>query len=71
MRINKRGQVTIPKHLRDGFGMHHNIEVVLTPTEHGILIQKQPDGQHPVERIYGILKTNKNTDDYISEIKAR
>ena len=31
MRISKRGQVTIPKHLRERFGMHHNVEVEILP----------------------------------------
>ena len=41
MRIPERGQITIPKRLRDRFGMHHNVEVEITPTEQGLLIQKR------------------------------
>ena len=33
MRISERGQITIPKHLRERFGMTHNVEVEITPTE--------------------------------------
>ena len=55
MRISDRGQITIPKSLRDRFGMNHNVEVEITPTEKGILIRKKASGQHPVDRIYGIL----------------
>ena len=29
MRISKRGQITIPKHLRERFGMHHTVEVAI------------------------------------------
>ena len=32
MRISERGQITIPKHLRDRFGMNQNVEVEITPT---------------------------------------
>ena len=39
MRISQRGQVTIPKKLRDRFGMHHNVEVEVVPTEDGLLIR--------------------------------
>ena len=35
MRISERGQITIPKSLRDRFGMNHNVEVEITPIEHG------------------------------------
>ena len=43
MRISQRGQVTIPKKLRDRFGMHHNVEVEVVPTEDGLLIRTRTD----------------------------
>ncbi|MCY4410816.1 MAG: AbrB/MazE/SpoVT family DNA-binding domain-containing protein [Caldilineaceae bacterium] len=70
MRISEKGQVTIPKHLRDRFGMTANVEVDFTPTERGLLIRKRPAGKHPVERVYGILNGG-NTDDYLDEVRGR
>ena len=43
MRISERGQITIPKHLRERFGMNHNVEVEITPTEKGLLLRKRAD----------------------------
>ena len=40
MRVSRRGQITIPKALRERLGMHHNIEVEITLTEQGLLIKK-------------------------------
>lgn len=71
MKISERGQITIPKPLRDQFGMHSDVEVVITPTEKGLLIQKRASTQHPVDRVYGILGTGGNTDEYIEEIRGR
>ena len=71
MRVSERGQITIPKRLRDRFGMHHNVEVEITPVKDGLLLQKKTAARHPVERIYGILESNRNTDDYIEEIRGR
>ncbi len=76
MRISERGQITIPKHLRDRFGMNHNVEVEITPTEQGLLIQKRTAAEHPVERVYGILGSGAlgdgvSVDDYIEEIRGR
>lgn len=51
--------------------MHHNVEVEITPTEKGLLIQKRTTAQHPVDRIYGLLGRGGNTDDYIEEIRGR
>ncbi len=71
MRISERGQITIPKPLRDRYGMNHNVEIEITATEQGLLIQKRTTGKHPVQRVYGILGGSGNTDDYIEEIRSR
>ena len=76
MRISKRGQITIPKHLRERVGMNHNVEVEITPTERGLLIKKRTTAEHPVDRVYGILGKDAlgegvSVDDYIEEIRGR
>ena len=76
MRISERGQITIPKHLRERFGMSHNVEVEITPTEQGLLIQKRAAALHPVDRIAGILDKDAlgegvSVDDYIREVRGR
>jgi len=71
MKISERGQITIPKQLRDSFGIYKNVEVELIPTKEGILIQKRSRGRHPVDLVYGILNRPSNTDIYIEEIRGR
>lgn len=73
MKISERGQVTIPKPLRDRYGMNHNVEVEITPTEEGLLIQKRTTLDHPVDRISGILDGTfaGGVDEYIEEIRGR
>ena len=71
MRISERGQITIPKSLRDRFGLHHNVEIEILPTDSGLLIQKRATSEHPVDRVYGILGTGGSTDDYLAEIRGR
>ena len=71
MRISERGQITIPKRFRDRFGMNKDVEVEITPTEHGLLIQKRSAAQHPVERISGILDGAFDVDQYMEEIRGR
>ncbi len=72
MRISERGQITIPKRLRERFGMNHNVEVEITPTEDGLLITKRTDGMHPVDRVAGILDgADFDIDEYIEEIRGR
>ena len=71
MKISKRGQITIPKRMRDRYGLHRGIEVEIIPTEDGLLIRKVPDSLHPVERVYGLLCMQGNVDEYIEEIRGR
>ena len=71
MRISERGQITIPKRLRERFGMSQDVEVEITPTEDGLLIQKRTASKHPVDRVSGILDGVVDVDQYIEEIRGR
>ncbi|MDE2934551.1 MAG: AbrB/MazE/SpoVT family DNA-binding domain-containing protein [Chloroflexota bacterium] len=76
MRISERGQITIPKRLRDRYGMNHNVEVDITPTTEGLLIRKQAASEHPVDKVSGILNgveqpgIPSDVDEYIEEIRG-
>lgn len=61
MRVSGRGQVTIPKLLRDRFGLHPDVEVEFTPAEDGLLIRTCANGEHDggareAALLYGWLK---------------
>jgi AbrB family looped-hinge helix DNA binding protein len=71
MKISERGQITIPKPLRDQFGLNTDVEVELVPTKEGVLIQKHSRTQHPVDRVFGILNKPSDTDIYIEEVRGR
>ncbi len=76
MRISKRGQVTIPKPLRDRYGLHPGVGVDLIPTDQGLLIRKRTAAEHPVDRMSGILGADAlgkgvSVDEYIEEIRGR
>ena len=76
MRISERGQITIPKSLRDRFGMHRNVEVEISATRQGLLIRKRATVRHPVDQVYGILGKDVlgegvGVDKYIEEIRGK
>lgn len=71
MRISERGQITIPKPLRDRFGMNHNVEVEIVPAKTGLLIRKRSAAGHPVDRVYGVLDDDDDTDRYMKRIRGR
>jgi len=70
MKISERGQITIPKPLRDRFGLYKNVEVEMISTRGGVLIKKRSLDKHPVDLAYGILNRPSNTDAYIEEIRG-
>lgn len=70
MKISERGQLTLPKALRDQFGLHKDVEVDLIPVTNGILIQKYTRSMHPVDKVVGILNRPSDTDNYIKKIRG-
>ena len=73
MKIGERGQVTIPKDLRDRYGLNRDVEVEFVPEENGLRIQKRARKKHPIDEIYGIAKLRyaSTVDEYIEEIRGR
>ena len=76
MKISERGQITIPKVLRDQLGLYSTVEVEISATEDGLLIKKRAGADHPVDRVAGILNdtdfdTGFDIDEYIEEIRGR
>ena len=72
MRISQRGQITIPKRLRERYGLHRNVEVEISETEEGLLVRKRTEAEHPVDRVAGILDgADFDIDEYIEEIRGR
>ena len=52
--------------------MHRDVEVEITPTDKGLLIQKRADELHPVDRVAGILDgADFDVDEYIEEVRGR
>ena len=71
MKIGERGQVTIPKSIREKYGLLPQIEVDFLPKETGVLIRKKTQHVSPVDQVYGILQKNVRTDPYIESIRGR
>lgn len=71
MKIGERGQVTIPKNIREKYGLMPYIEVEFVLKENGVLIRKKKLHSSPVEQIFGILKKKSHTDNYIEAIRGK
>ena len=53
MKVSRRGQVTIPKKLRDQYGFRNDVEVEFKPVSDGLLIGKRDvdDKSQPREEL--------------------
>jgi AbrB family looped-hinge helix DNA binding protein len=71
MKISERGQITIPKNIRDRYGLHKDIEVDFIPEEEGVLLKKHSKKDHPVRALFGVLRHPSSTDSYMEEIRGR
>ena len=72
MRIGERGQVTIPKELRDRYGLRKDVEVDFIEEAAGIRIVKRSEGADRVGSIRGIagLKHARSVDEYVEETRG-
>lgn len=66
--VADRGQVTIPKPLRDRLGITPRT-VLEFREEKGKLVAEKVEMDDPVSRVYGCVKLRKSTDELISEMR--
>ena len=66
--VADRGQVTIPKKLRDHLGIVPRT-VLEFYEENGKLIAVKAAEEDPVAKVIGCLKTNNSTDEIMKELR--
>ena len=73
MKVSKNGQITIPKEMRDDYGLHEGVEVSIMPAKWGLIIRKRHTGPHPIDKVVGILNDRLppdfDVDKYIDEVR--
>lgn len=67
--VTEKGQVTIPKSLRDRLGIRPG-QVVEFAEDGGRLVLSKADERDPVEAVYGILEARKSTDELIAALRG-
>lgn len=70
--ITERGQITLPKDLRDRLGLRPGMEIRFLLSKDGILIQKaiNPD-KDPFREVFGVIKDGQRTDGYLAKIRGK
>jgi AbrB family looped-hinge helix DNA binding protein len=68
-RVTERGQVTIPKSLRERLGIQPGQVVEFSELD-GSIVLRRTTTEHPVDQIFGILQTGRGTDDLMVELRG-
>lgn len=68
-RVTERGQVTIPKELRDRLGIRPGQELAFSEEDGRLILERRPP-THPVDRVYGLLESDRSTDELMTELRG-
>ncbi len=71
MRTARQGKMKFSDGLRDESGLNQDREAEIAPSVRGLLITEETTGQHPVDRVCGILDGICDVDIYLEEIRGR
>lgn len=69
-KVTKKGQVTIPKDVREALGIRPGDEVAFEETDAGYVIAKQVDRSR-FERWRGAAETDKAVEERMRELRGR
>jgi len=68
-RVSEKGQITVPKPLRERLDIRPGDELELTEQGGRLVVTKSPPAD-PVASVYGILSTPESTDDLIRALRG-
>jgi AbrB family looped-hinge helix DNA binding protein len=68
-RVSEKGQVTIPKGLRDRLGIRPGTDLDWQEQQ-GHLVATKVSARDPVDAAYGVLKLNRPTDELLAELRG-
>jgi AbrB family looped-hinge helix DNA binding protein len=68
--VSEKGQVTIPKRLRDSMGITPG-QILEFREENGTLLVMKTAAEDAVTSVYGTLKLGRPTDDVVAELRGQ
>jgi AbrB family looped-hinge helix DNA binding protein len=68
--VSERGQVTIPKDVRDRLGIRPG-QVLEFSAEEGRLVATKSAQRDPVDAVYGILGREGSTDELVTAMRGK
>ncbi len=67
--VSEKGQVTIPKALRERLGIRAGTELEFE-ADRGRLVARKVNAEDPVDAVYGILRDPGSTDDVMQRLRG-
>ncbi len=67
--VSEKGQVTIPKQLRDRLGIRPGQALEFTE-ERGRLVATKAQAEDPVASVYGIIGLDRSTDEIVADLRG-
>jgi antitoxin PrlF len=67
--VSQKGQVVIPKALRDRLGIRPGQELEFSD-QRGKLVVRKVTAQDPADRAYGVLRLRRGVDETIGELRG-
>lgn len=68
--VSSKGQITLPAPVRRALGLHAGTPVGFKIVRGGVLVRKHLRGPHPVDRLVGILKLDRSSDDLVDQMRG-
>jgi AbrB family looped-hinge helix DNA binding protein len=72
MKVGERGQITIPRRIRERYGLEPSSEVEIVEEDGKLVLRKRMADECPIDRFIGVLGgSGQRTDDLIEELRGR
>ncbi|MFB6284649.1 MAG: AbrB/MazE/SpoVT family DNA-binding domain-containing protein [Halobacteria archaeon] len=68
-RVTSKGQVTIPKKIREKLGIEKGDEVTFSATDDGVMIEKQVE-ENPFEKYRGVSETEESPEEWVDKYRV-
>lgn len=69
-KVTERGQVTIPKRLRERLGIRPGEVLEFDERGDGVLTIRKTSGRGALDAVYGALPLDRSTDELIAELRG-